>query len=91
MATVVITIKIMPKSPESDLAQVEKVATESIAKFGGSVGKKEIEPVAFGLKSLSLYFTMDESKGSTEPLEKALLEIPEVQSAEVVDVRRTIG
>lgn len=81
----------MPKSPEVNLEVLETQATEKIANFGGEIGKKEIQPVAFGLKALMLYFVMDEAKGSTDSLEKEIEALEGVNSVEVTDVRRTIG
>ena len=91
MAQVIITLKIMPDSPETDIAKIEKEATLKIMKHGADVGKTEIEEMAFGLKSLKIYFIMDESKGSTEALEAQIAEIDDVTSVEVIDVRRAIG
>lgn len=91
MASVVVTMKLMPISPEVDLKKLEETATPLIAKFGGEVGKVETEPIAFGLIALILFFVMDESIGSTEELENQLAEIEGVNSVEVIDVRRTIG
>ena len=91
MADVILTFKIMPESPESDLKAIETKATEMISAFGGEVGKTNIEPVAFGLSALFLFFVMDENKGSTEDLEKQIEEMESVSSVEVTDVRRTIG
>ena len=91
MATVVVTIKIMPESPDSDLKKIEEEAKEMIKKFGGDVGKVEIEPVAFGLKAVKLIFIMDESKGGTEDLENEISGLDQVNSVETIDVRRAIG
>jgi len=91
MATVVVTLKIMPKSPDSSLETIQAKATEEIKAFGGEVGKAEIKPVAFGLKQILLYFVMDEAKGSTEPLEEKVKQIDGVASVDVIDVRRAIG
>jgi len=91
MATIVVTIKIMPESPDVDLKAIENKATEEITKFGGDVGKVEIEPIAFGIKALNLIFIMDEKKGSTDSLEESIRNIDGVESAEVSDVRRAIG
>lgn len=91
MAQVVVTLKIMPESPETDLKAVEEKASKLIAEFGGEVGKVEEEPVAFGLKALKLYFVMDEDIGSTETLENNVSEVEGVNSVEVVDVRRAVG
>ena len=91
MAQLVVTIKLMPESPDVNLKKIEEEATEEIKKFGGDVGKVEIEPIAFGLKAVNLIFVMDEKKGSTDPLEEIISKIDGVQSAEVTDVRRAIG
>ncbi|HII88134.1 TPA: elongation factor 1-beta, partial [Candidatus Woesearchaeota archaeon] len=56
MARVVVTLRIMPESPETDLKKLEQKASEKIKAFGCEVGKTEIRPVAFGLKALLLYF-----------------------------------
>lgn len=92
MANVVVSLKIMPTSPETDLHKIEADAKKKIIDFAGEGDMKvEQEPVAFGLKSLNMIFVMDESKGSTEPLEDSLSAIEGVNSVEVTDVRRTIG
>lgn len=91
MADVVVTLKIMPDSPETDLDSIKGKADSLISDFGGEVGKTEITPIAFGLNSLTLIFVMDEEKGSTEELEDKVAEIDGVQSVEVTDVRRAVG
>ena len=91
MAEVIITLKIMPDSPEVDLAKIEESATKKIKAFEGEVGKVEQIPIAFGLKSLNLIFVMDEKKGSTDSLEDDIAAIKGVKSVEVTDVRRAIG
>ncbi len=92
MANVVVTLKIMPKSPEIDLGKVEEEAKKLIAEFAGEgETKSEQEPVAFGLKALKIIFVMDEAKGATDPLENKIKEIDGVNSVEVIDVRRAIG
>lgn len=91
MAKVIITLKIMPESPDSNLNQIEEKAIKLIEEFGGDVGKVEIEPVAFGLKAIKLIFVSDESKGGTEDLESKISDLDEVNSVEAIDVRRAIG
>ncbi|KYK26874.1 hypothetical protein AYK26_07055 [Euryarchaeota archaeon SM23-78] len=92
MAKAIVTLKIMPKSPDTDLDKISKSALEKIKGFAGEgETKKEIEPVAFGLKALKIIFVMDEEKGSTEPLEKEIQALEGVSSVEVIDVRRAIG
>lgn len=92
MAKAVVTVKIMPKSPEVDLSKIEEEAKKLIADFAGEgETKSEQEPVAFGLKALKIIFVMDESKGSPDPVAENIAKIDGVNSAEIVDVRRAIG
>ena len=92
MAQVVVTLKIMPKSPEVDLNNIETQAKAKIIDFSQSKEMKtEQEPVSFGLNALKMIFVMDESKGSIDPLEEQIKTISGVNSVETVDVRRAIG
>jgi len=92
MAKAVITVKIMPQSPEIDLTKLEEEAKKLIADFAGEgETKSEQEPVAFGLKALKIIFVMDESKGSPDPVAEKIAALEGVNSAEIVDVRRAIG
>lgn len=91
MASVFVTIKIMPETTDVDLKVLEGKAKEKIVEFGGDVATVEIEPIAFGLNALLISFIMDEKKGSPDPLEESISEIEGVASATVTDVRRTIG
>jgi len=91
MADVIITLKIMPESPEVDLEKIKSAAKKKIEDFGGELGKVEEQPVAFGLKAVNLIFVMDEKKGSTEVLEDQIADLEGIRSVEVTDVRRTIG
>ncbi len=92
MASVIVTLKIMPVSPEIDLKDIESKVEEKVFSFAGETEtKKELEPIAFGLTALKFIFVMDEEKGSTEALEKQISEIEGINSVEVVDVRRAVG
>ena len=92
MAQVVVTLRIMPQSPEVNLSELEGKAKEEIVKFcNANEFKTEIQPVAFGLNALNIFFVMDESIGSTEKLENKISQIEGVESVEVTDVRRAIG
>ncbi len=91
MAQVIVTLKIMPESPDTDLSAIQEKATKCIHEFGGQVGKVDIQEVAFGLKSLNLLFMMDEDIGSTEQLEQEVAKISHVNSVDVIDVRRALG
>ena len=92
MAQVVITLKIMPSSPQIDLGNIYQEAKAKIADFSqNDEMKSEQEPIAFGLKALKITFVMDENKGSTDTLEEDIKGIEGVNSVETVDVRRAIG
>jgi len=91
MAKVIITLKIMPSSPDVDLGVIEAKAKEAVTNYGGEVGKVEQEPIAFGLMALNIILVADESKGSTEELEKEIETFEDVNSVEVTDVRRALG
>ena len=86
-----LTIKIMPEDPEIDLNDIRSKAKEVGGKMGAELlDKDQIEPIAFGLKALKIMFIIDESKGSEE-LTENISSIEGVSSAEVVDMRRTVG
>lgn len=95
MATAVVTVRVMPESPETDLVELQKKVQEEIRKFTGrrdpADQRVSIEPIAFGLKALNIIFTMDEKLGSPDSIEGRITAIEGVQSFEVTDVRRAIG
>ena len=96
MASVVVTLKIMPKSPEVDLEKIYIEASKKIRDFIDEKHKndeirKEIEPIGFGLKALKLLFVMNESLGTTDKLEESIKQLEDVESVEAVDVRRAVG
>ena len=91
MAQVIVTMKIMPKNIKVDLAVLEKEAIKEIEKFGGKIGKIIQEPIAFGLKALMISFFSDESKSNLDPLEESISKIKNVESVDVVEVRRAVG
>lgn len=92
MANAIITVKIMPTSPDVDLEKVKEKALAEITAFNeGKETKVSIEPVAFGLNALNIIFVMDESKGSPDPVAEKIAAFEEVNSAEITDVRRAVG
>lgn len=92
MANVVITIKIMPESPEVDMADLQKNILQKVKEHGAHGDTKvTIEPVAFGLKALVVIFVMDEKLGGTDKLEENICTIHGVESCQTTDVRRAIG
>ena len=90
MGTAIIKIKIMPKAPDTDLTIIEEKAKEIISKSTKSQIQSEKEPIAFGLTALILTFTWDEELG-TDDMENALRDLENVNSAEIIDMRRAFG
>lgn len=84
-----IKVKIMPSSPESNLEEIKEKARQEIEKQEGKNVNFEEEPIAFGLKAVMASFACDENK-ETESLEKELNNIPNVSSAQIVDIRRML-
>ena len=92
MAQVIVTLKIMPESPEVDLDALNRQIITEITKFSGETETRSSqEPIAFGLKALNVIFVSEESKGSVDALEDKIRKLDGVQSVEVTDVRRAIG
>lgn len=92
MAKAIVTLRIMPESPDVDLEDLSETIHGHIRDFAGEgETKQSIQPIAFGLKALNITFVMEESKGSTDDLENAITDVAGVQSVEVTDVRRAIG
>jgi elongation factor 1-beta len=96
MASVIVTLRIMPKGPDVNLDKIYDAACEHVRDFVDQKHKegeirKEIEPIGFGLNALKLLFVMDESLGTTDKLEDKIKTIPDVESVDATDVRRAIG
>jgi elongation factor 1-beta len=90
MATVVMIVKIMPESPETDLEAIKSSAKQSLEKEGGNNISFEEKPVAFGLKSLHVKTDFPEEKGS-DIVEEILSKIPNISSVQIEDYRRAFG
>ena len=91
MVKVIIEMKVMPVSPDTNLEKlahdVEKLVTASEAKLY----QHKTEPVAFGLKALILTIVADEEKGSTDALEEQITALNHVESVMVTSVSRALG
>ncbi len=89
MGIALVTIKLMPESPETNLEEIKEKA-KKIIEAEAKNPRFEEEPIAFGLKAIKVFFDLDEAK-ELEPIEQALREIPGVNSAQVIDMRRAFG
>ena len=90
MGTALITIKIMPESPNANLDAIQEQAKQVVEEKGGKNPSTKTEPVAFGLNAVIINFAMDESL-SQDSFEEPLKQIQEVNSVEVIDFRRAFG
>lgn len=79
--------KLMPTSPEADLDKISETAKKIVEDFGGTNKEYSIEPIAFGLKAVIVFFFYPEDK-STEELVEKFQSIENVSSAELIDMRK---
>jgi elongation factor 1-beta len=90
MGIALIKIKIMPSSPEVNLEDIKTKSREVIEKSEGKITGFEEEPIAFGLKAVIVSFELDESK-ELGSIEEDLRKIENVNSVQVIDMRRAFG
>lgn len=79
--------KLMPASPDVDLDAIKSAAKKIVEDFGGQNKDYEIEPVAFGLKAVIVFFFYPDDK-NPEELEQKFSEIENVASAQLIDMRK---
>ncbi len=87
MGIVAVKIKLMPASPDTNLKKIEEQAKKDIEALGGKNPSFTQEPIAFGLKAIIPFFAWPEEK-AIEPLEQKLAKIKDVNSVQVIDMRR---
>jgi len=90
MGIAAVKIKIMPTSPDANLDDIQNKARKIIEKDGGKNCSFEIEPIAFGLSALIAFFAWNEDQ-EIESLEEKLKEIGDVNSIQIIDMRRAFG
>ncbi len=92
MAKAVITFKLMPESPHTNLGFVKKKA-ESIAKERGAIGQMQIkeEPIAFGLKAVIIMAMYEVQNSDFEVIAEEMGKIEGVRSAEVAKMDLALG
>lgn len=90
MGTVSVKIKVLPESPSVDFKQLKENIKEIVESKGGTNCHFEEEPIAFGLKALITIFDWTEGN-EIEVVEEAIGTIENVNSAQMIDMRRAIG
>lgn len=89
MGSVNFKLKLMPSSPDADLEKIKKDFQNKIESEGGKGISFEEEPIAFGLKAVIAMFLWPEEK-AFEPVENELGEIENINSVQVIDMRRAL-
>ena len=79
--------KVMPTSVEADLEKIKQEITQFLESKGANKLQITEIPVAFGLKSLEVFFQFDEDEG-TDHLEDPIKSIENVQSLQMTDIRK---
>jgi len=86
MGTMAVRVKLMPTSPDVALEEIK----DRVGKITNCPTKFEEEPIAFGLKAIIASFGWSEDK-ELDSLEEELGKIENVNSVEIIDIRRAFG
>ena len=87
MGNVAVTLKVMPSSPEVDLAVLKKRIEDIFNKHHeAKLQQINEKPIGFGLVALQVLITLPDSAGGTEGIEQAIEAIEDVASVESEDV-----
>lgn len=89
MADVVVTLKILPDSPERNMDEIGTKVEEAVKKFG-RLYKKTVQPIAFGISALVVSVVMPEKAGGTDPVEEEVKKIEGLGDVQVTDVTRIV-
>ena len=79
----------MPEGVETDLEKLTEKLKEVISKHG-DFGRAIEKPIAFGLKSIEVSFVIEDAAGIIDSIEEEVKKIEEVQSFDVLDLRRAL-
>jgi len=86
MANVILTFRVLPKSIEVNLDELEEEIKEKL-----QPERIEREPIAFGLTALKIVKFVKDEAGEVEKCEKILRNIERVGEVEVVSLTRSFG
>lgn len=90
MGILAVKIKLMPTSIKTNLEKIKEKTKILIEKEGGKNCNFEEEPIAFGLKAIIVFFAWPEEK-EIEKIEEELKKIENVNSVQIIDMRRAFG
>lgn len=82
MGNVLVTFKVMPEGPDSNLENISRdLENITVGRFNSI----EKEPIAFGLVALKPSYIVEDAGGVSDLLEGKIIEIKGVRTAEVID------
>ncbi len=87
MGDVAASIKVMPKSPDIDLDELQD-SLEAALPEGARISGAKTEEVAFGLTALIPTVIVADGEGGTESVEEAFAAVDDVESVSVESVGR---
>lgn len=79
--------KLMPVSPDVNLKTIEESAKKIVEEFGGKNKEYSIEPIAFGLKAVIVFFSYPDDK-NIESIDGKFSSIENVASVQLIDMRK---
>ncbi len=87
MAEVLLTLKIMPASADTDLEAI----SESLKNVSsGRFNNLEKEPIGFGIVALKAGFVVPEEEGASDKLEEEIKKIEGIGEVEIVASHRLL-
>ena len=92
MARAVITFKLMPEAPDTNLELIKKEAMR-MARDAGALGEMQVkeEPIAFGLKAIMIMAMYELEGADFDVIAAKMGTIKRVQSAEVAKMDLALG
>ncbi|KUG05534.1 translation elongation factor 1 beta subunit [hydrocarbon metagenome] len=85
MGDVALIIRVMPTSPEVDLALLTEKIRESVPRLNDV----REEPIGFGLKALKIVVIVSDAAGESDTVEEDINAIEGVERAEIVELTLT--
>ncbi|MDV0444241.1 elongation factor 1-beta [Methanorbis rubei] len=86
MGEVAVIIKVMPESPEVDMA---KLQADIKAKIPG-IQDMRVEPIGFGLSAIKLMVIAEDEEGSGDKIEGMFAGIAGIDRAEIESLNRLL-
>lgn len=83
MSRVLVKLRLLPASPETDLDELERVLKERIKPV-----RLEREPIGFGLVALHVFTLVSDAAGEVERLESKLKQLKGCGEVEVMELSR---